>query len=118
MMWLVENWMVVVGILAVVCGVGVAVYRFFGLPTAQQVAAMKEWLLFACVEAEKALGSGTGQLKLRYVWDLFLGKFPTAARLVSFEVFSLWVDGALEEMRQMLTQNKAVREVVKGESLE
>jgi len=30
-------------------------------------------------------------------------------------MFSAWVDAALEEMRTLLTQNKAIREVVKGE---
>lgn len=114
MMWLVENWVLVVALVAVLGGVGVAIYRFAGMPTQKQVETIKEWLLYACIEAEKELGDGTGQLKLRYVYDLFITRFPSVAKMVPFAMFSLWVDAALEEMRMMLTQNKAIREVVKG----
>ena len=115
MMWLVENWFIVVAILAVALVVAIAIYRFYGLPSAKQIETIKEWLLYACIEAEKALGNGTGQLKLRYVYDLFITRFPAVARMISFTVFSGWVDVALEEMRIMLTQNKAIREVVRGD---
>lgn len=115
MMWLVENWFIVVAILAVAMLVAIAIYRFYGLPSAKQIETIKEWLLYACIEAEKALGNGTGQLKLRYVYDLFITRFPAVAKMISFTVFSGWVDAALEEMRIMLTQNKAIREVVKGD---
>ncbi|KXL53514.1 hypothetical protein CLNEO_07400 [Anaerotignum neopropionicum] len=117
MMWLIENWFIlVVGIAAIVIGVSVA-YDFSKLPTQKQVEMIKEWLLYACIQAEKELGSGTGQLKLRYVWDLFIARFPYFTKAVSFELFSGWVDAALIEMRMLLTQNKAIQEVVKGEAV-
>ncbi|MFR6482019.1 MAG: hypothetical protein ACLUPD_10785 [Anaerotignum faecicola] len=47
---------------------------------AEQREKVKEWLLLAVTEAEKELGSGTGQLKLRYVYDLFLRRFPAVAK--------------------------------------
>lgn len=115
MMWLMENWFLCVALAMAVCVAVMAAYRFLGMPRAKQIDAIKEWLLWACMEAEKELGSGTGQLKLRYVWDLFIARFPAVAKVVSFDVFSGWVDGALEEMRQLLTQNKAIREVVNKE---
>lgn len=115
MMWLVENWFVLIAVLAVSAVGSVATYGFYRLPSAKQIETIKEWLLYACIEAEKALGNGTGQLKLRYVYDLFITRFPAVARMISFTVFSGWVDAALEEMRIMLTQNKAIREVVKGD---
>ncbi len=114
-MWLVENWFIVIAILVCCAVVAVAIYRFYGLPSAKQIETIKEWLLYACMEAEKELGNGTGQLKLRYVYDLFITRFPSVARMVSFSMFSVWVDAALEEMRMMLTQNKAIRDVVKGD---
>lgn len=114
-MWLVENWFIVVAILAVAMVVAIAIYRFYGLPSVKQIETIKEWLLYACIEAEKALGNGTGQLKLRYVYDLFITRFPSVARMISFTIFSGWVDATLEEMRIILTQNKAIREVVKGD---
>lgn len=117
MTWLVENWFIIVGLVAVLCVGAVAVYRFYGLPSAKQIETIKEWLLYACIEAEKALGNGTGQLKLRYVYDLFITRFPAVAKMVSFTVFSGWVEVALIQMRTLLDKNKAIAEVVKGETV-
>ena len=63
-------------------------------------------------EAEKELGSGTGQLKLRQVYDLFVQRFPAVAAVISFDTFSGWVDEALEQMREMLEQNQNVQKYV------
>ena len=104
----------VLGIIAVLIVAGFAVYKFAGLPTKSQVAKIKEWLLFAVTKAEQELGEKTGQLKLRTVYDLFDSKFPTTARLVSFETFSGWVDEALVEMKKMLENNKQIETIVKG----
>lgn len=117
MTWLVENWFIIVGLIAVACMGAVAIYRFYGLPSAKQIETIKEWLLYACIEAEKALGNGTGQLKLRYVYDLFITRFPGVAKVVSFTVFSGWVEIALVQMRTLLDKNKAIAEVVKGETV-
>jgi hypothetical protein len=78
--------------------------------------AIREWLLMAVTEAEKELGDGTGQLKLRYVYDLFVTRFPWAAKVVSFSTFSALVDEALVEMREMLDKNAAVKMYVKEET--
>ena len=61
-----------------------------------------EWLKYAVVEAEKYLGDGTGQLKLRLVYDWFVQKFPAVSAVTPFKVFSSWVDVALETMRHWL----------------
>ena len=107
-------WYVIVGIIAVLIVAGFAVYKFAGLPTKSQVTKIKEWLLFAVTKAEQELGEKTGQLKLRTVYDLFVSKFPTTAKLVSFETFSRWVDEALVEMKKMLENNKQIETIVKG----
>ena len=62
--------------------------------------------------AEKELGGGTGKLKLRYVYDLFLTKFNWLAKVITFEQFSDLVDEALEEMKRLLESNNAVKEIV------
>lgn len=72
----------------------------------------KEWLLYAVTLAEKELGSGTGRIKLRQVYDAFLEKFPVFSRFVPFETFSSWVDEALELMKQMLRTNEATAKFV------
>lgn len=112
--FLLENWYLVVALMAVTGMVGVFIGRFLKMPTSEQREKVKEWLLWAVTQAEAELGSGTGKLKLRQTYDLFVQRFPAVAMAVSFDTFSLWVDEALEEMRKMLKENKAVKEIVKG----
>ena len=57
---------------------------------------------------EKEFGSGTGKIKLRYVYDMFIVRFPWMAQVITFETFSGLVDKALEEMRVLLETNKQV----------
>lgn len=114
MQFIVDNWyLIVAGIVLVVAAISLAVW-FFKLPTATQIKNIKEWLKFAVIEAEKALGSGTGQLKLRLVYDMAVEKFPWIA-VISFDTFSTWVDEALEWMKGQLETNKAVQDMIKGE---
>lgn len=118
MNWIVENWFWVVA-LAAVLGVAVfAVYRFAGLPTKEQKAKVKEWLIWACIEAEKALQSGTGQLKLRQVYDMFCAvpAFTWVAKLISFGTFSEWVSDALLKAKEMLISNPALAKYAYGDN--
>ena len=71
----------------------------------------KKWLLWACTEAETALGGGTGQLKLLYVYKLYIGQFPVVGKLIPFALFSKFVDWVLPVMRKML-ENKKIAEIV------
>ena len=105
MKWLVDNWSLLVALVCVVFTLFLTVRRFIGLPTEEQIAAVKEWLLWAVIQAEKDLGSGTGKLKLRQVYDLFVTKFPWVAKHISFTSFSIWVDEALIEMKKLLETN-------------
>lgn len=74
-----------------------------------------EWLKYAVSEAEKQLGGGTGQLKLRLVYDWFCAKFPFAAAVLPFAVFSAWVDVALDTFRRWLEDNQNVKNYVGGD---
>lgn len=115
--FLLENWYMFVAGAAAAGVIGVVAGRFLNLPTSAQIDKVKEWLLWAVTQAEKELGGGTGQLKLRQVYDLFVQRFPAVAKMISFDTFSLWVDEALDDMREMLKQNKAVKELVEGDSI-
>ena len=115
MEWLINNWYLIVAAGAVIGAAVFAVRKFLGLPTDQQIENLKEWLKWAVTEAEKELGSGTGQLKLRRVYDLALAKFSWIARLVPFEEFSMWVDEALIWLGKQLESNKAITNMVKGD---
>ena len=75
-------------------------------------AKVKEWLIYACACAEKSLGSGTGKLKLRYVYDLFVDKFPLIGKLVSFETFGKWVDEALVELNKMIINSVDIEDYI------
>lgn len=82
-----------------------------------QKAKINEWLKFAVIEAERYLGGGTGQLKLRTVYDWFIEQFPIVAAFVPFSVFSAWVDVALETMEEWLNKNQQVKTYVTGEEV-
>lgn len=79
---------------------------------------VKEWLLWAVTEAENYLGSGTGKLKLRYVYDQCVERFPAVKYLLPFSVFSKWVDEALIEMRRQIENNKNIAAYVASGSQE
>lgn len=88
---------------------GVAAYLI-----CNQKAKIIEWLKWAVTEAEKLLGSKTGQLKLRQVYDWFCDKFPVVAAILPFRVFSAWVDTALDTMKEWLGSNKSVAAYIGG----
>lgn len=74
----------------------------------------KEWLKYAVCYAEQELGSGTGQLKLHMVYDMFVDKFPALASVLPFTIFSKWVDLALEWMREQLDKNENIKVLIEG----
>ena len=100
--WLIENWYSVVFVILAVC---IVIYGLLAGKT-------KEWLKYAVTLAEKELGSGTGQLKLRYVYDKFVQQFPVFATIVPFNIFSKWVDLSLEWMREQLDNNTSIKSFV------
>ena len=72
----------------------------------------KNWLVWAVSEAEAVLGSKTGQLKLRYVYDLAVVRFPIMAKVIPFAIFSKLVDAALDVMRDMIENNTSIAEAI------
>ena len=117
MEFLIENWYIILAAMALGALAVVAVVRFFRLPREKQMENVRQWLLGAVTAAEKELGGGTGKLKLRQVYDLFVTRFPWLAKTVSFELFSSLVDDALDEMRDMLDKNEAVKAFVNREDM-
>lgn len=103
------------GVIGIVGIAIAALYYFMTLSKDKQIQMVKNWLLLAVVEAEKALGSGTGQLKLRYVYDLFITRFKYLSLVISFSQFSMLVDEALEIMRNMIANNKQVEQYINKE---
>ena len=104
--FLMETWPVVIGIAAVLVAAVIGVMKFAELPTEEQISKIKVLLIKWVIDAERDLGSGTGQLKLRTVYDIFVKQFPVIARVIKFKTFSNWVDDALDEMKKMLKNEK------------
>lgn len=113
MEFLLNNLWLLVVILAVVTVCGFFIYTFVKTPSDEQLTQVKEWLLYAVALAEKELGSGTGKLKLRYVYDMFLSRFSFLANLITFDAFSLMVDEALDEFKKILETNQSIANYVK-----
>ena len=101
--WLSNNWYVIVFILITIVGIYIAI---------TDKEKVKEWLRFAVSMAEKELGSGTGQLKLRQVYDMFIQRFPAFSKFVPFSLFSQWVDDALVFLKNQLENNEKIKEFV------
>lgn len=104
MEWLINNWYNIVLVILAAC---IVVY---GVSAGKA----KEWLKWAVCYAEQELGSGTGQLKLRMVYDMFVDRFPALASFLPFSIFSKWVDLALEWMKEQLDKNENIRLMLGG----
>lgn len=104
-------------LLVAAIGVGYIIWKFYSfvkMPAQDQFTMVREWLLWAVAEAEKMYGSGTGVLKLRYVYDMFLSRFGELEYLISFEDFSKMVDEALEALQHFLETNEKINSYVEG----
>lgn len=109
MKWIIDNWSLLVVLACAGVIAFINVKKFSQLPTEDQLAKVREWLLFAVIQAEKELGAKTGQIKLRYTYDMFLSKFPALVSVISFEKFSQLVDQALEQMKHLMETNNNAR---------
>ena len=103
--FLAQNWYVIVVILVLLFGI------YYTITNKQKV---REWLRYIVTVAERDLGSKTGQLKLRYCYDMFIQRFPVFSKLISFDTFSKLVDEALEFLREQLDKNEAVKSFVEN----
>lgn len=92
--------------------IGIFVLWFLKLGKEKQIQIIQEWLLLAVVKAEKELGNGTGQIKLRFVYDLFLDKFKFISMFITFTQFSDLVDMALITMKEIISNNDQVKEYI------
>ena len=112
MNFMIENWFLFIVAIAIAVVGGYFICVFLKMPKDAQLARVREWLLYAVTQAEKELGGGTGKLKLRYVYDMFIDRFDMLAEVVSFEAFSLLVDEVLEEFRDLLEKNNSIANYV------
>lgn len=111
-----NNWGILLLIILLIFRIVIDIVNFNKLPKGEQYQRIRGWLLQAVILAEKEFGSGTGSLKLSTVYAEFCKQLPWIAQVVPFELFSLYVDDALEEMKNMLKSNKKLAEFVEGDA--
>lgn len=114
MAWIVNNWSLLVVIACAIGAIAFYTKKFVNLPSDEQMAKVRQWLLYAVIEAEKQYQGGTGALKLRAVYNEFCKIFPSLVPIISFELFSALVDEALEQMRHLLKTNLDIASYVEG----
>lgn len=112
MEFLMEHWVTILLILALVAHIVYDVIQFHKMPRDEQYQRIRGWLLQAVMLAEREFGSGTGALKLSSVYAEFCKQLPWIAKVISYETFSKCVDDALEEMKEILAKNKKIAAVV------
>ena len=76
---------------------------------------VRNWLVWAVSKAEQEFGSGTGQLKLRSVYNQFIARFPKLSTFITFRRFSALVDEALNILSDMLKNGKIEKKKKKGD---
>lgn len=103
------HWQVIVGAIIIVLTGIITFVRFNKKSVQEQIDQVKEWLLYAVMAAEKELGSGTGAIKLRFVYDMFVTKFPLMVALIPFSTFSEFVDEALDKLKDLLATSPELR---------
>lgn len=118
MEWIYKNRLLLVGVILVTLILFIMAVSFFSASKEKQQQKIKEWLIWACIEAEKLLQSGTGQLKLREVWNQFLEvpAFGLIAKLITFEHFEELVTDTLMIVKLMLISNSSLAVYVYGEN--
>ena len=73
---------------------------------------IREWLLLAVTEAERAFGGGTGAVKLRYVWEKAREVFPVLTKFIGFDAFSEMVEDRLADLEHILGTNTSLAEYI------
>ena len=103
-------WYLIVAAIAIISVISIKVYVFLKTPGKEQLNKIQEWLVWAVAQAEKELGSGTGQMKIKYVYNLFITKFPSIAIFVPYSLFSSMVEKALDEFKDLVSNNQRISE--------
>ena len=110
LLWIRENWYIFILFIGVISMMAIRVYEFFKQPNKEQLQQIQEWLVYAVARAEEVLGSGTGKMKLKYVYDMFVTKFPAFAMFISYEKFVEMTEKALKEFKEMIAENPKIKE--------
>lgn len=76
-----------------------------------KVKLVEGWLKYMVILAERKFGSGTGKLKLTYVYNKFVEKWPEIATWMNEAQFNELVQKAIEKMEE-LRRNEAINNFI------
>lgn len=114
MKFIFNNWVSIVGLAIIAIVAIVKGKQYLAKDKEQKIAAIREWLKYGVTVTEKAMGSGTGALKLRMLYSMLTSQFPYTTKILSFEEFSKMVDEALLWMKNQLESNANVLKLIEG----
>ena len=112
---LIEYWDLILICVGALGFVSLWFYHFVTTPSDKQLEKVKQWLIYACIEAEILMKSKTGQLKIRYVYDKFNDRFKWISLVISFEQFTSLLEVALKEAKHLIETNQNIKEYIEGE---
>lgn len=101
-----EYWYILVAFLA--CGAfgGIKAYLFVKLSPDDQMAKIKEMIYSLVLEAEKLLGSSTGEAKFAQVISWIYERFPfDLVKLISQEQLKELIEDAVTRMKEYFEKN-------------
>ena len=104
-----HNFLPLVAIIGAIVLVVLKVIDFVKKPTDEQIQGLQEWL-----KGQVALGGGTGELKLRVVYNAAISKFPWVATYLTFDQFNNLVKIALDWMQEQMDDNIAIKDYIKN----
>lgn len=110
--FIMEYWPIIIVAIAIICCAICAITNIFRTPSSALIENIRQWAIYACALAEKELGSGTGQLKLRATYDMFLKRFPNLFNIISFQMYQNIAESALAEFKKMLETNPSVKDII------
>lgn len=110
--FIINYWPMLIVAIAIIAMAIVTVIDFINKSPKERIETIKQWAVYACAMAEAHLGSGTGQMKMRETYDMFLQRFPSLATVITYEKYKEIAEKALLEFKQMLSTNPNIQEMI------
>ena len=112
MEFIINYWPMIIVAIAMLFIAVITVIDFIKKSPKERMETVKQWAIYACALAQAHLGSGTGQLKMRETYDMFLQRFPSLANIITYETYKETAENALAEFKEMLKTNPNIQEAL------
>lgn len=102
---LLANWELIMLIIVILFVIGYKLYQLIKTPPEKRQELLKMWLVEAVLVAEQKYGKKAGELKLSYVYRMFVNRYGWFGKLISEKTFKKLVDEALEIMEKTVEKS-------------